>query len=196
MKKELLCLVLLLLMSLSTHAQATKKYIDTGSVNNQFDYLIDKSYRYKNFKNVDLSWLNKLKANVADSLNATHIEIQNANGIIQKQKNTIDNLKSSLDDSTNKISALEGEIQSISLLGIQFKKAAFKTILFTIIGALAFLLVVFMGKYKRSNQVTKETKDNLKEVEEEFEIHRKRALEREQKVMRKLQDELNKQKKD
>ena len=196
MKKELLCLVLLLLMNLSTHAQATKKYIDTGSVNNQFDYLIDKSYRYKNFKNVDLSWLNKLKANVADSLNATHIEIQNANGIIQKQKNTIDNLKSSLDDSTNKISALEGEIQSISLLGIQFKKAAFKTILFTIIGALAFLLVVFMGKYKRSNQVTKETKDNLKEVEEEFEIHRKRALEREQKVMRKLQDELNKQKKD
>ncbi len=34
----------------------------------------------------------------------------------------------------------------------------------------------------------------LAETEEEFEDHRKRALEREQKVMRRLQDELNKQK--
>ena len=34
----------------------------------------------------------------------------------------------------------------------------------------------------------------LAETEEEFEAHRKRALEREQKVMRKLQDEINKQK--
>jgi hypothetical protein len=33
-------------------------------------------------------------------------------------------------------------------------------------------------------------------LDEEFETHRKTALEREQKVRRQLQDELNKQKKD
>lgn len=189
-------MVLILLMSLSTYAQATKKYIDTGSVSNQFDYLIDKSYRYKNFKNVDVSWLHKLKSNVADSLKSSQKEIRNAANTILSQRNSIDSLKSSLSDSTNTISTLEGEIQSISLLGIQFKKATFKAILFTIISVLAFLLVIFMGKHKRSNNITKETKNNLKEVEEEFELHRKRALEREQKVMRKLQDELNKQKKE
>lgn len=183
-------------MGLSNHAQATRTFIDSGSVNNQFDYLIDKSYRYKNFKNVDITWLQKLKANVADSLNASQKEINGASILLRSQKNTIDSLKSSLSDSTNTISNLEGEIQSISLLGIQFKKATFKMILFTIIGALVFFLVIFMGKYKRSNNVTKETKNNLNEVEEEFESHRKRALEREQKVMRKLQDELNKQKKE
>ena len=67
----MLCLILLFMVSAGSYAQATKIYIDTGSVNNQFDFLIDKSYRYKNFKNVDISWLNKLKANVADSLNAS-----------------------------------------------------------------------------------------------------------------------------
>ena len=37
---------------------------------------------------------------------------------------------------------------------------------------------------------------SLKELEEAFNEHRSKALEREQKIMRKLQDELNKQKKD
>jgi hypothetical protein len=183
-------------MGLNIQAQATKKYIDTGSVNNQFDYLIDKSYRYKNFKNVDVSWLHKLKTNVGDSLTASRLEIQNANAAIASQKNTIDSLKKSLSSSNDTISTLEGKIQSISLLGVQFKKGTFKLILFSIMGALALLLLIFIGRFKRSNMVTKETKNKLQEVEEEFDLHRKRALEREQKVMRKLQDELNKQKKE
>jgi hypothetical protein len=196
MKKEYICLLIVLLMGLNIQAQATKKYIDTGSVNNQFDYLIDKSYRYKNFKNVDVSWLHKLKTNVGDSLTASRLEIQNANAAIASQKNTIDSLKKSLSSSNDTISTLEGKIQSISLLGVQFKKGTFKLILFSIMGALALLLLIFIGRFKRSNMVTKETKNKLQEVEEEFDLHRKRALEREQKVMRKLQDELNKQKKE
>ena len=36
--------------------------------------------------------------------------------------------------------------------------------------------------------------DKLAETEQEFEEHRKRALEREQQVRRKLQDEINKNK--
>ena len=53
-----------------------------------------------------------------------------------------------------------------------------------------------MYKFKNSNVITKEAKKTLEETEEEFQEHRRVALEREQKIMRKLQDELNKQKKD
>ena len=42
--------------------------------------------------------------------------------------------------------------------------------------------------------MTKDAKRALSEMEEEFEEHRKTALEREQKVRRQLQDEINKQK--
>ncbi|MDX1316484.1 MAG: tRNA (guanine-N1)-methyltransferase, partial [Xanthomarina gelatinilytica] len=49
-------------------------------------------------------------------------------------------------------------------------------------------------KYKNSHVITKEAKKALEEIEVEFEEHRKTALEREQKVRRQLQDELNKQK--
>ena len=40
--------------------------------------------------------------------------------------------------------------------------------------------------------LTKQAQENLITVEEEFEAHRKKALEREQKLRRQLQDEVNK----
>ncbi len=56
------------------------------------------------------------------------------------------------------------------------------------------VLLFFIYKYKNSNSTTKEAKKNLAEIEDEFDDHRRTALEREQKVRRQLQDELNKQK--
>ena len=68
--------------------------------------------------------------------------------------------------------------------------------MFSIIGALIVFLAIFIGRFKQSNSITKDIKNRLKETEEEFDNHRKVALEREQKVRRQLQDELNKQKKE
>jgi len=63
-----------------------------------------------------------------------------------------------------------------------------------IIIALLVLLILFIYKFKSSNSVTKIARNNLADIEEEFEEHRRNALEREQKVRRQLQDEINKQK--
>jgi hypothetical protein len=196
MKIKQLLLISIFLITSSLFSQSNKKYIDTGSVNNQFDYLINKSYEYKNYKSVNINWLHKLKSNVNDSLSTSKKEILSNYTIINTQRNTIDNLKASLKISESNINNLTTEKQSITLLGVQFKKGVFKTILFLIIGILGFLLLFFITKFKQSNSITSQTKLALKEVEEEFEVHRKIALEREQKVMRKLQDELNKQKKE
>jgi hypothetical protein len=196
MKTKLILAITLFFISSSIFSQVNKKYIDTGSVENQFDYLIDKSYKYKNYKNVDISWLYKLKSNVADSLSASQSEISNNNLLINFQKSTIDSLNTTLNNSDSTITSLNAEIQNISLFGIQFKKPMFKTLMFTIIGILTVLLIFFITKFKSSNSITIHTKLTLKEVEEEFEEHRKIALEREQRVRRQLQDELNKQKKD
>ena len=52
----------------------------------------------------------------------------------------------------------------------------------------------FIYKFRNSNAVTRAAKKSLEETELEFEEHRRTALEREQKVRRQLQDELNKNK--
>ena len=196
MRNKLILGIALLIIASSVFSQTNKKFIDTGSVKNQFDYLINKSNRYQDYKVVKSNWLFKLKSNVADSLSTSKIEISNNYSLINSQKNTIDSLNTTLNNSESKINSLNVEIQNISFFGIQFKKPIFKTILFSIITILAVLLIFFITKFKRSNSITTQTKLALKEVEEEFEEHRKIALEREQKVRRQLQDEINKQKKD
>jgi len=77
---------------------------------------------------------------------------------------------------------------------MQMSKSGYNMLMWIIIAGLLALLVLFIYKFKNSNSVTKQAKNALAEIEEEFEEHRKVALEREQKVRRQLQDELNKQK--
>jgi len=55
------------------------------------------------------------------------------------------------------------------------------------------LLVVFF-MYKRSNTITVKTKETLASTQEEFERHRKWALEKEQKLSRELLKEKQKYK--
>lgn len=196
MKKQLALLIATVLISWNGFSQITKKFIDTGSVKNQFDYLINKSNRYQNYKVVQYNWLQKLKRNVEDSIAKSQKEIVLNYQTINKQKATIDSLQASIKSSNKNIETLTNEKQSISFLGMQIKKTTFKSILFFIIGALALLLAFFISKFKQSNSITQHTKEALKELEDEYNEHRTKALEREQKVMRKLQDELNKNKKE
>ena len=196
MKIKNLLLVSIFLFTVNGFSQVTKKFIDTGSVSNQFDYLITKSNKYQVYKVVELNWLTKLKSNVLDSISESKNNILTNLSTIDAQKKTIDQLENSLASSEKTIQNLTNENQSISLVGIQLSKSFFKTLMFSIIGILIISLFFFITKFKQSNRVTIQTKETLKEVEEEFETHRKIALEREQKVMRKLQDELNKQKKE
>jgi len=176
--------------------QTTKKFIDTGSVSNQFDYLIKKSYNYKDYKNVKTEWILKLKANVIDSISDSRKKVTAANSTIDSQIKSIDSLNSSLNISADNILSLKNETSSISFIGMEFEKSLFKTILISIIAVLTILLLFFISKFKMSNSITTQVKLDLKTLDEEFETHRKTALEREQKVRRQLQDELNKQKKD
>lgn len=194
-KKAILTLIVVFVSNIS-FGQATKKFDNSGTVDEQFDYLITKSNRYQQYKVVQLDWLQQLQRNVLDTIAQTDAIIKAKDAEIQTQNTEINNLNTSLNTANTKIEELSTQIESISLFGMQLKKPVFKSLMFTIIGILALLLAIFIFQFKRSNAVTTQTKADIKELEEEFDQHRKRALEREQKVMRRLQDELNKQKKD
>ncbi|GAL80099.1 hypothetical protein JCM19274_3669 [Algibacter lectus] len=81
------------------------------------------------------------------------------------------------------------------MFGLQMSKSSYNVLMWSIIGGLLAFLLFFIYKFNNSNAITRAAKKSLAETEEEFEEHRKTALEREQKVRRQLQDEINKQKK-
>src|SRR5690606_214534 len=114
---------------------------------------------------------------------------------LTKTQNTeIASLKGELQESNDHVSTLTNERDSISFFGVLIDKTTYKATMWGIVGLLAVVLFFFIYKFKNSNAVTHSARKALSELEQEYEDHRKKALEREQKVRRQLQDEINKQK--
>ncbi len=191
--------ILLVTFSLQTiTAQSTeedeKLSLNSGSIDNQFEYVIQKSGSYQEYKVVKKTWMNTLKEHTIDSLKAVHKNLADTKAVVESQSKEISNLKTSLANTEATLDNTKSEKDNISLLGIQMSKASYKVLMWGIIAALLGFLLLFIYKFKGSNSSTREAKLKVSELETEFEEHRRNALEREQKVRRQLQDELNKQK--
>ncbi|TPN82082.1 tRNA (guanine-N1)-methyltransferase [Aquimarina algicola] len=164
-------------------------------IERQFDVVIAKSGKYQEYKVVKRVWMEKLKKNTIDTIKTLESKLNTTNQKINEQKSTISGLEESLAKTNDNLSTVTQEKDSINFFGAALTKSSYKTIMWSIIGVLVAMLSFFIFKFKNSNAVTVEAKKALAETEAEFEDHRRRALEREQKVMRKLQDEINKQRK-
>lgn len=171
-----------------------KLSLTEGSVDNQFEYVIQRSNNYQDYKVVKKTWLYALKAHTMDSLKAIEKNLLETKNIVDSQAKEITTLKSNLSNTKATLDTTNKEKDSMALFGLQMSKTGYNALMWSIIAALLALFILFVFKFKNSNAITKQAKKVLAETEEEFEEHRRNALEREQKVRRQLQDEINKQK--
>ena len=171
-----------------------KLSLTEGTVDNQFEYVIQRSNNYQDYKVVKKTWLYALKAHTMDSLKAIQKDLVDTQSIVGNQNTEIDSLKTNLSETKLTLAETNEEKDNMALFGLQMSKSNYNVLMWSIIGVLFALLLLFIYKFKNSNSVTREAKKSLVETEEEFEEHRRTALEREQKVRRQLQDEINKQK--
>ncbi|GGH47474.1 tRNA (guanine-N1)-methyltransferase [Mangrovimonas yunxiaonensis] len=187
-------LFFLSVLSFSLHAQEDEGLsLNSGTIDNQFEYVIRKSNSYQDFKVVKKHWLYTLKAHTLDSLKALHEKLDKNLATIDSQAKDIEKLNTNLSNTQSTLDKTNEEKNNMALFGLQMSKSSYNTLMWSIIIGLLACLLFFIYKFKNSNTVTREARKSLTEVEEEFEEHRKRALEREQKVRRQLQDEINKQ---
>jgi len=191
MKLRLLTLIALLLSSVSFTQETTLK--DTNSIENQFEELYKKSSTYQIYKVISKDKYQRLKLNILDSLKNLKETITHKESLLLKEKTNIEETKRLLAKAEIDLNTALKKENSIDVLGIQLSKTAYNLLLWSIIVSLLLGLSYFIFKFFRSNILTKEAQNNLLDVEEEFEQHRKKTLVREQKLRRKLQDEINKQ---
>ncbi|WP_274476501.1 tRNA (guanine-N1)-methyltransferase [Mangrovimonas aestuarii] len=197
---KLITLLLIACFSLNLQAQTNDSEDDglslnSGTISNQFDYVIQKSNNYQDYKVVKRHWLSTLKSHTMDSLKAVRKNLADTQAIVDTQAKEITELKGNLENTQNNLEQTNLEKDSIQMFGfIPMSKGSYSMTMWSIIGGLLVFLLFFIYRFKNSNTVTKQAQKALRETEEEFEEHRKVALEREQKVRRQLQDELNKQK--
>ncbi len=169
------------------------KALANESIKNQFEILTSKSGDFQDFKNLKHANLNKFKANFLDSLKAFDVKYNSTLAKINSQKTEIKELQSNVKIINDNLTLVTAEKDSVGLFGMRMTKNTYNVLLWSIISGLLLTTLLLFYKFRTSNTATKFAKNSFNEIESEFESHKKKSLEREQLLRRKLQDEINKQ---
>ena len=169
-----------------------KGSLTSGTIESQFRHVNTISRNMDDFKLVRRTNLEKLRANVADSLEAFQKQLTAINQRLSNEKRRTDSLQAG----TEKVQAERDDALSskdnFSVLGMPIHKTTYSFIMWSLVVLLTLALVFFIYRFRQSHVLTADTRKALEEVQQEFDKHRKRAMEREQKLNRQLVDEMNK----
>ena len=157
-----------------------------------FQQLIDRSGAWQNFKMLDRGKLAAFQRSMTDSINGVRSQLVAEKQKVKENEATIKELNDKITEIQAALDQTKDQKDSVSFFGALVSKGLFNTIMWGIVLALASLLVLYIYKFSNGNVVTKKSINDLNELQEEYENYRKAAIEREQKVRRQLQDEINK----
>ncbi len=157
-----------------------------------FQQLIDRSGAWQNFKMLDRGKLTAFQRSMTDSINGVRLQLVAEKQKVKENEATIKELNDKITEIQAALDQTKDQKDSVSFFGLLISKGLYNTIMWGIVLALASLLVLYIYKFSNGNVVTKKSINDLNELQEEYENYRKAAIEREQKVRRQLQDEINK----
>lgn len=166
--------------------------LESGTIESQFNYIIEKSSSFKDFQLIRKASILKVKSNALDSLIGIRKELATTKTKIAPLQQKITTLENEVTTLKSEIAALTEEKDSMSFFGNNMDKGAYNTMMWGIVIVLLIGLFFFVIRFKSSNATTKKIKYELEKIEGEYEAFRKKALKKEQEIMRKLQDEINK----
>jgi hypothetical protein len=159
---------------------------------NQLQSMVERAATQEDFRIIRNTALLQFQANLVDSLGRMRKEQA-------QQKAQLANVEVRLKKTEELLTQAEASYQeistrrdSMSLLGLPVSKATYQSIMGILIAVFAALAGFFYFRFRSRNGVTSKVEKLLQETQEEFEQYKKRAIEREQKLKRELQDELNK----
>ena len=198
-RTQKLLFLLLLFIATQTFAQdkaepAVVKPVSKNSISGQFDELYRKSGSYQDYKVINKDKYNELKLVVLDTIQNLNKKMAGTSVVINRQKAEIDSLKVNLKKTNDSLIEVTKNIDDIDGFGVPMKKSNYNVLVYSLLGSLLALSLFFMLRYRQSNKLTEQAQKALKDTEEEYDNYKRVSIEREQKVRRELQDEINKQK--
>jgi preprotein translocase subunit SecF len=191
MKLNLFVFTTVLFVSISFAQEATKN--ENTSLSGEFEKLYRISTNYQKYKVIDKEKFLTLKQQVLDSLKTAQNQITKKNNLLKEAQKNIGSTQETLRQTKLELETTLQKKNTISLFGKSLSKTLYSILLWSLILVLLAGLLYFIFKFTKNNMLTKRAEENLKDIEIEYEQYRKKALEREQKLRRTLQDEINKQ---
>lgn len=169
-----------------------KGSLTSGTIDSQFVYLYAISRTQNGFEHVRQANLEQIRKNVADTIRVLTREITDLKAKDGNQQAAVDAMTDSLVLVRDELQTAQREKDSFSFIGISLQKATYSLIMWGIVLLLAAALATYIYRFNQSHVVTRDTKKAIADLQEEFDQHRKKAMEKEQKLKRQLQDEINK----
>ncbi|NMB51333.1 MAG: hypothetical protein GX999_03280 [Bacteroidales bacterium] len=191
--KYALITIMLLLSASTLICQTTiPEILQKGRLNEQFDYLEERTRIYENYRAIREDMFQLVKKNSSDSLATARKSINSY--IIQArdlnlQIDSLDKLLASTRDELNEAVRTKN---SIKLLGINVNKHSYNTIMWIITGFLGFLLVSGFIAFRKNISVTSKTKKELEDVKDSFEEYKKKTRLEREKISKEHFDEIRK----
>lgn len=197
MKKFAVLLIIVVCVCLNSFAQ--KKDINAWKSETNLDQQFEAFKKNVNFWSgsyfMKPDQLNQFHGAISDSIQLLETTITNNRSQIVLLQNELKVNKTNTAELQSKLDTSIKHQNAITVFGLHIEKNTYAVILYSIIlGLLAVAGVVFM-LFKRSNSITKHTKKEYTELKEEFETHKKNALDRYTKMnmeLHKTRLELNK----
>lgn len=203
MKKQLITGAIAVFFSFTFALNAQEQGLDIinvqvkkkqNTLNEQFETLVEKANSWQSYKIIDRAKLGNYQKNVIDSLQSIKSKIQAQQDIINGHEEEVKQLNGKIAELQNNLERTQNEKDSVNFLGILLPKSTYSLMVWSLVLILTCLLLFYVYKYINGSAVTKKSLQDLQELQEEYENYRKSAIEREQKVRRQLQDEINKHK--
>lgn len=194
MKKILFLSISLFLIALQGTAQDSIE-VKKNTLSDQMTQAFDKSNSYQEYKVIKKTQLATLKRNILDSVSNFEKRINAQERELALQKSKIDSLGQNLKSTQQNLADSKEKEDGIEILGVLTSKSTYNSIMWTIIMVLLLVSGFLFYRFLNSHKITNAAQLKMAEMEIELEDYRRNSLEREQKLRRKLQDEINKNRK-
>jgi len=192
--KILATLICLLSMETLLAQPASQEAVDLqrATLEERFLIMKNKSQKYGDYKVIKEAVLDGVWKIAKDSMRTQKSLVKEKQGTITSLETQLQNAQAALQQKEASMAELVDSSTHISVLGINFEKKTFVTIFFTLVVGLLLALGILTGKLKSMYSAIREKIDLVNATNFEFEEYKHKALDKQTKLSRELQNERNK----
>lgn len=186
----LFCLTVAFQLTAQPGAEALAK--DNKTLHERFSVLKEKSQTFKDYKVIKETVFDGMWLLVNDSMKASRRNIAQARAAIAARDTSLAAIKVQLQQKQDSMKEVEHASTHITVMGIDFKKGAFATMIGIILLALLAFIGLLIARLKMIHKSYREKADTVEEISHEYEDFKRKAMDKQTKLSRELQDERNK----
>lgn len=163
------------------------------SLNGQYRFMLSRTRTSADgYKMVAGYRLDQLWKSVSDTLRKEKTALKGVQQKLTEQEKMVSYLKTEISGKDASLTENTNKVNEIRFLGIAFEKGTYNIIVWSIIGILAIGLIIVIATSGKNITEAKHRSQLYNEISDEYQAYKAKAVEKERKLARELQDERNK----